>query len=170
MIALALAAILIIGITQLVLAAGKSYQVQQNLGAMQESARFAFSTIGREVEAAGYQPKPWEIVVDIKALGIKSVDDFTDSSDRVSVQRWSDQNCYGNLNSDLDENGLARFYLRESTFSINGSDNLAMTCRYGPGSGQLVTQVNNLGLVENAEAFRCSMPKIPTRMAMRIDG
>ena len=29
-----------------------------------------------------------------------------------------------------------------------------MTCRYGPGAGQLTTQVNNLGLVENAEAFQ----------------
>ena len=154
LISMALAAILITGITQLVMASATSYQLQQNLGAMQESARYAFSTIRQELEAAGYQAEPWESATDIRALGERSVDAFTATSDRISVQRWSNQNCFNNDNSDLDESGHARFYLRESTFSINGSDNLALTCRYGREAGQLVTQVNNLGLVENAEAFQ----------------
>ena len=154
LISTALAAVLITGITQLVMASATSYQLQQNLGAMQESARYAFSTIRQEIEAAGYQAEPWDSTKDIKALGDRSVNAFTATGDRISVQRWSDQNCFNNYNSDLDENGHARFYLRESTFSINGSDNLALTCRYGREAGQLITQVNNLGLVENAEAFQ----------------
>ncbi len=154
MVAMALAAILITAISRIVQASSSSYQLQQNLGAMQESARFAFSTMKREIAAAGFQPAPWSAATEFKAIGDLSLDALSASSDRVSVRRWSDRNCFGNSNPLLDETGAARFFLMESSFSASASGNLALTCRYGPDAGQLTTQINNLGLVKNAEAFQ----------------
>ena len=89
LIAMLLASILITGITQLAIATGGSYRLQQNLGFLQESARFAFSTIRREIEAAGYQRKPWEPGTGIRALGDQTAEALTLSSDRVSIQKCS---------------------------------------------------------------------------------
>jgi type IV pilus assembly protein PilW len=153
-ISMALGATLVTGITQLTLAVGASYRLQQNLGAVQENARFAFETIGREIEGAGFVNEPWLSDAKPGAIGDRSVDAFTSSGDRVSVKRLTDQNCFENRNTALDENGAAAFYLRESTFSINSGDSLALTCRYGPDASGMITQINNLGLVEDAAAFQ----------------
>ena len=154
MVAMALAAILITAISRIVQAASGSYRLQQNLGTMQESARFAFNMMKREIAPAGYQPAPWDSDAEIEAIGDQSLDALSAFSDKVSVRRWSDRNCYGNANPVLDEFATARFYLREASFSVSASGNFALTCRYGPHASQLTTQINNLGLVSNAEAFQ----------------
>ena len=150
-IGLGIASFLITAIAQLVIAASASYQLQQNLGALQENARFALSTIQREIEAAGSQQQPWKARAD---WAIDSTEGVSAVSDKLRFRRWSDRNCYDNFNMALDEKGNSEFYLRETSFVVTRSDNLAQTCRYGPDSGQLTTQINNLGLVQNAEALQ----------------
>jgi type II secretory pathway component PulJ len=152
LIAVAIAAILTTAVTQLVIASGRSYQIQQNLGSLQENARFALGTMQSEIEAAGYQQQPWDNSKTSWALD--SQDGYSSKSDRVSVRRWSDINCYDNLNTALDTFGAPAFYLRESSFHISSSGNLAHSCKYGPDAGNLSSQIRNLGLVENAEAFQ----------------
>lgn len=150
--AMAIAAILITAVVQLALATTTSFQLQQNLGALQENARFAMNTIQTEVEATAYAPKPWDSAY--AGWSVEAQDVFSSSSDRLTIRRWSDTNCYENANSVLDANGLPSYYLRETTFFINGSKSLAQNCKYGPSAVQLTTQVNNLGLVEYAEALQ----------------
>ncbi len=50
--------------------------------------------------------------------------------------------------------GRPEFYLLQTRFQVNPSNNLAMTCRYGPDASQLTTQLNNFGLVENIAAMQ----------------
>ncbi len=135
-IGLGIASFLITAIVQLVIAAGASYQLQQNLGALQENARFALSTIQREIEAAGFQQQPWKTRAD---WAIDSTEGVSTVSDKLRFRRWSDRNCYDNLNMALDEKGNSKFFLRETSFVVTSSDNLAQTCRYGPDSRQLTT-------------------------------
>ncbi|MFT5769535.1 MAG: prepilin-type N-terminal cleavage/methylation domain-containing protein [Lysobacterales bacterium] len=151
MIGLSIAAVFTTAIVQLVIAASSSYQLQQSLGALQENARFAINTMQSEIESAGYQQQPWISSAD---WAIDSIDDVSATSDSVIIRRWSDSNCFENPNPTLDIDAKPAFYLRETRFSVSGSGNLAQTCRYGPGSTQLTTQINNLGLVENVEAFQ----------------
>jgi len=42
----------------------------------------------------------------------------------------------------------------QTRFRINTSDNLAITCRYGPDASHLTTQINNYGLVEDVESMQ----------------
>lgn len=151
LIGLSIAAFLMTAITQLVIAAGSSYQLQQNLGALQENARFALHTMQREIEAAGYVKEPW---INDTNKTIDSNDAVSIKSDKLLIRRWTNRNCYDNLNPVLDAEGISAFHLRESSFVINTGKNLAQTCRYGPDSGQLTTQINNLGLVEHTEALQ----------------
>ena len=151
MIALGIASFLITAVTQLVVATGTSYRLQQNLGALQENARFALNTMQREIEAAGYRQQPWDSSNDRAIDSVASVSKFADS---ISVRRWSNRNCFDNPNPDLDTSGRPKFYLRETTFTLSSSKNLAQNCRYGPDPSLLTTQINNLGLVENAEALQ----------------
>ena len=75
-------------------------------------------------------------------------------SDRLVLRLWSDTNCFGNLNQARDGNGNPVFYLQESLFDLNSSKNLAHTCRYGAAEGELVTQINHQGLIQNVESFQ----------------
>ena len=153
-IAMAMAAILIMATIRIVQAASGSYRLQQNLGMMQENARFAFSMMKRELAPAGYQPAPWIAETEIEAIGDQSLDALSATSDRVSVRRWSNRNCFGNTNPELNEFATARFFLMEASFFVSSSGNFALTCRYGPSASELTTQINSLGLVRNAEAFQ----------------
>jgi prepilin-type N-terminal cleavage/methylation domain-containing protein len=151
MVGLSIAAIFTTAIIQLVIAASASYLLQQNLGELQENARFAFNTMQSEIESAGYQQQPWIAGSD---WAIDSIDSVSASSDAVRIRRWSENNCFENSNPTLGPDSKPAFHLRETRFSVNGSRNLALTCRYGPDSNQLTTQINNFGLVENVEAFQ----------------
>jgi prepilin-type N-terminal cleavage/methylation domain-containing protein len=154
LVALALATLLISGATQLVLAASKSYQLQRNVSELQENARLALESMTSAVEGTGYHPQPWLAASGLEGIGSLSQDNINSRGDRLNLAGWSDRNCFENPNPVRDETGQPRFFLREMAFSINGSKNLAVNCRYGPSAGQMTTQVNNLGLVENAEMLQ----------------
>ena len=59
-----------------------------------------------------------------------------------------------NDNPVADSDSQPEFYLLQVRFRVNNSKNLAMTCRYGPRASQLLTQINNFGLVENVESMQ----------------
>ena len=154
MIALVASGILILGIVHLAQAAGSSFRLQQNLGAIQENARFALQTIGLEAEQAGYRHQPWQADSEIAALSASAADNVSPKGDLVAFQRWSRRNCFANDNPVTDERGLPRFYLRVSGFSVSASGSLAHSCRYGPDGASLVTQINRLGLIEHVESLQ----------------
>lgn len=154
LIALALAATVITGMLQLSLAVNRSYQLQQNLGAMQEDARFALQHLTREIEQAGFHPEPRAGGIPFAAIGADAVDSLTASGDRVVIRRWSDRNCHDNENPVTDATGRPMFYLLESGFTVNAAGDLAQRCRYGPDSGNLTVQINGLGLIQNVEAWQ----------------
>jgi len=154
LIGMALAALLTAGVSQLTLATARSFHAQQSLGALQENARLAFTAVGEEVRSAGFRQEPWRSETAIPAIGPETRDGFTTRSDRLVLRRWSDRNCFDNPNPELDGAGRPRFDLRETGFTLGASDNLAVTCRYGPSADALITQVNNMGLAQNAEAFQ----------------
>jgi hypothetical protein len=71
----------------------------------------------------------------------------------LGLQRWSNRNCYGNENPVTGNDGEPAFHLLQSHFRVN-SNNLAITCRYGPDASSLTTQINNFGLIENVESIQ----------------
>jgi prepilin-type N-terminal cleavage/methylation domain-containing protein len=148
LVALLICALLTLGLVRLAQAAGTSFQLQQNLAGMLENARFALFMIGREVAQAGYHPEPWQ-TDGAQGVLLESIDDVSDHGDRLVLWRWSQQNCFENINPELDAAGQPLFYLRVSRFEISASGQLSLHCRYGPAADRLVTQVNRLGLVEN---------------------
>ena len=154
LVALAIATILITGIVQLAVAAGGSYRLQQNLGALQENARFAFGLIEQESGQAGFDPEPWRSETVMGAISGESVDALNPGSDRIAFRRWSDRNCFNNDNPVTDGSGHAEFFLLESSFTVTTSGSLALTCRYGPDPGNLTTQINGLGLVQHVSALQ----------------
>jgi DNA phosphorothioation-dependent restriction protein DptG len=42
----------------------------------------------------------------------------------------------------------------QTRFKVNTSNNLAITCRYGPDTSALRTQINNFGLIEDVESMQ----------------
>lgn len=154
MVALALVSVLVTGVLQIVGAASSSFRLQKNLATLQENARFALTTLGGEILPAGYQPKPWNLSDRLPAITGASVEAVAETNDQLGLRRWSQQNCLGNLNPVHDASGQPAFHLRETEFAINTSGGLAITCRYGPGAGQMTTQLNRLGLITDVEAFQ----------------
>ena len=154
MVALAIGAFLTTGIVRVVQAANSGFRLQQGISALQETARFAIGMMRQDIAQAGYRPEPWLPETEIQALANETVDAISPLSDRISITRYSPDNCYGNPNPDRDSEGRPRYFLMESTWSANSTGNLTQTCRYGLDAGSLVTQINHLGLVENIEAFQ----------------
>lgn len=152
MTAMLLAGMVATGSVRIAAAASASYRLQQNLGALQENARFAFHAMHRELAQAGYTPAPWDAAMQVAAITADSADSA--AGDRLGVARWSRRNCFENPNPVRDGEGQPAYHLRESTFHINGSGSLALRCRYGPDHASLVTQVNNQGLVNDARSLQ----------------
>ena len=154
MLALALALVLLTGMIKIVGAASSSFRLQKNLATLQENGRFALATLGGEILPAGYQPDPWRPENTLPAISEASTEALTAETDQLGLRRWSQQNCLGNMNPQLDVSGQPAMFLRETDFVVNSGGNLAMSCRYGPGPGELTTQLNRLGLVEDVESFQ----------------
>jgi hypothetical protein len=76
------------------------------------------------------------------------MDNAETRGDRLTMRRWSNRNCYENLNTILDSDGRPAFFLRISSFEVNTAGQLAVTCYYGEDQSSLVRQLNGLGLVE----------------------
>ena len=149
-----LAALLMTAVTSLLGGSVSAYRQQLVQGQLEESSRFAHETLESQITQAGYYPRPWQNPAGINALTDESVNRGTRAGDQLGLQRWSDHNCYGNDNPVTDLEGNPEFHLLQTRFKVTPANNLAMTCRYGPDSAQLTTQINNFGLVENVESMQ----------------
>ena len=154
LIAMILTAILLLGLVQLVMAASSATLLQDNQAQLQDAARQAGSLLRRAIGPAGFRPEPWNAVYDGTAIAPGTLDSASPHSDRLVVRGWSDVNCFDNRNPDTNGDGNPLFYIRESVFERNSGGHLARTCRYGPSTDALVTQVRNQGLVPGTESFQ----------------
>lgn len=154
LIAVALTAVLVLGLVQMVSAASAASSLQRNQAQVLDRARFVIGILGRTARQAGYRPEPWSATYDPAALADGNLDGATAAGDRLALRGWSDLNCFDNRNPDRDTDGQPRFYIRESLFDLNGTGNLAHTCRYGPAPMELTTQIRRQGLVPGVEAFQ----------------
>jgi len=125
-----------------------------SLGQLEESGRYAREMLVTHITQAGYQMEPWSELAALPALSEESLNGDAMTGDQLGLQRWSSLNCYGNENPVTGADGMPDFYLLQTRFKINSSNNLALTCRYGPDAAQLQTQINNYGLVEDVESMQ----------------
>ena len=151
LIAMFLSAVLVTAIIQLVTTNVSSYRLQLAQSHLQASSQYAREVLVAHISQAGYQPDPWNTSAYLAAVTSDAVDNFSTAGDQLGLQRWSRQNCYGSENSSLDSDNLPAAWLLQAQFKVTDAKNLAMTCRYGAASGQLVTQMNNFGLIEGVE-------------------
>jgi prepilin-type N-terminal cleavage/methylation domain-containing protein len=154
MIAMFLSSILISGIVQLLAGSLSAYRLQLSQSQLEESSRYARDVLMTHISQAGYQPEPWLNQPQFPALTDEALDRNLFQGDQLGLQRWSRHNCYGNENPLIDNDGQPEFHLLQTRFHVNTSNNLAMTCRYGPNAAQLHTQINNYGLVEEVESMQ----------------
>jgi prepilin-type N-terminal cleavage/methylation domain-containing protein len=154
MIAVGLSTLLLSGIVQLLTGSVAAYRLQLSQSQLEESARYAREVLFSHITQAGYQTEPWQNQVEFPALTGETRDGSSISGDELGLQRWSAHNCYGNENSVTNSDGQPEFFLLQTRFHINTSNNLAITCRYGPDASRLQTQINNFGLVENVESMQ----------------
>jgi type IV pilus assembly protein PilW len=153
-IALALAALLVLGLVQIAAAASSSTRLQRNQAQLQENARLVFNTLSRVIHRAGFNPQPWN--PQFPALGITeaSLDSVTATGDRLAVRDWSDLNCFDNRNPVEDPSGNPLYYIRESVFDVNTDRSLTRQCRYGPSLIDMTTQIRRQGFINNIESFQ----------------
>ena len=154
LIAVFLSSLLISGIVQLLATSVSTYRLQLGLSQLEESGRYARDVLINHITQAGYRPRPWEPAFQLPALTNESLNGGSIPGDQLGLQRWSSQNCYGNDNPVKDGDGRAAFFILQTRFRINTSNNLAITCRYGPDTSQMTTQINNYGLVEDVESMQ----------------
>ena len=154
MIALALSALLLLGLVQIASAAAASTRLQRNQAHLQENARLAITVISRYVREAGYNPEPWDPGRELSVLPDGNADSVTGKSDRLAVKSWSDLNCFDNRNAVLNALGQPAFFIRDVTFDLNSSRGLTWQCRYGPSEAEMVTQIRRQGLVQNVDSFQ----------------
>jgi type IV pilus assembly protein PilW len=154
LLALTLTSLLILGLVQISSAASAAGSLQRNQAQIQEHARFATALLSRAIRQAGFRPEPWNEALTSAALTTESSDGAGAASDRLAVRSWSDLNCFGNRNPDLDQAGQPLFYVRESVFDLGGGDSLTRICRYGPDAARLITQVRRQGVVQGIESFQ----------------
>jgi len=154
LIAVFLSSLLITGIVQLLTTSVSTYRLQLGLSQLEESGRYARDVLISHITQAGYQSRPWEPAFQLPALTNESLNGSSNPGDQLGLQRWSSQNCYGNDNPVKDGAGQAAFFILQARFRINTSNNLALTCRYGPDASQMTTQINNFGLVEDVESMQ----------------
>ena len=155
LVAMLLTAILLAGLVQLVMAAGSASRLQDNKAALQDRVRHVTRLLASAISQAGFTPEPWNAAYADLAVGAGSTDRASATGDRLVLVGWSDLNCFGNRNPETDSDGRPLFYIRESSFDLNGSGNFTLTCRYGPSTGELVTQIRRQGLVQGVESFQC---------------
>ena len=154
MIGVFLSTILISGIVALLSGSVSAYRLQLSQSQLEESGRYARDVLITHISQAGFQPDPWQDQPFFPALTDESIDSGSSASDRLGLQRWSRYNCYGNENAVMDTDGQPAFFLLQTRFSVNNTNNLAMTCRYGPDASRLQTQMNNFGLIEDVESMQ----------------
>jgi len=154
LVAMFIGMLLLTGLVQVAASARGSFLLQEGLAEVQENGRFAIDSLAAILRQSAFTPQPW---VD-SAVRVGVTDESEESirarGDRVAVRTWSERNCFDNLNPISDDDGQPRFFLKESVLELNGSKNLAHTCRFGPSEDQLVTQIRRQGMVQNVDAFQ----------------
>lgn len=145
---------LLAGLTQVAIGARDSFTLQENTAELQEHARFALDSVGGILRQFDFTPAPWEEPAAPIGLTAETGNGVTSHGDRIVFRTWSDRNCFGALNPDLDAAGRAAFYLKELSLDLTTSGNLAHSCRYGPDEGGFVTQLPRQGMVPGVEAFQ----------------
>jgi type II secretory pathway component PulJ len=153
-IALAGAALLVLGLVQLASAASAADALQRNQAQILDRARFAFGVLARAARQAGFHPEPWRITGGGQALADGNRESADASGDRLVLQSWSDRNCFDNRNPEVDGAGQPRFYLRVQAFERNADGQLTHDCRYGPDADSLTWQIRRSGLIPGVEAFQ----------------
>jgi len=154
LIAVFLSTLLTTGIVKLISGSVSAYRLQISQSGLEESGHYARDVLVSHISQAGYQPKPWNDTPPFAALTTESMNSVSPDGDQLGLQRWSRQNCYGKDNPLTDDENQPAFHLLQSRFRVTSSNNLGMTCRYGPDDSQLVTQINNFGLVEDVESMQ----------------
>ena len=154
MIGVFLSTILVTGIVQLIGATVSAYRLQLSQSQLEESGRYARDVLITHIVQSGFHHEPWQALPGFQALTDETLDGGISAADQLGLQRWSRTNCYGNENPVTDADGLPAFYLLQTRFGINRDSNLAITCRYGPDVSNLLTQMNNFGLIENVESMQ----------------
>lgn len=154
LVAVAVAALLILGLVTIASATSAASLLQRNQAQVQDNVRFAMNLVSGAVRQAGYSPEPWDDHFGRDAVTAESVDGGPGASDRLALRGWSDRNCFENLNPDRDAGGQPLYYLRESVFDLTGDRNLAHRCRYGPSPAELITQIPRQGVVPGIESFQ----------------
>jgi len=149
-----LSTLLTTGIIQLLTSSVSSYRLQLGLSQLEESARYARDVLSNHITQAGYQPRPWDSAFQLPALTFETLNGNQVPGDQLGLQRWSSQNCFGNDNPVKGSDGRSAFHLLQARLRINTSNNLAITCRYGPDATNMTTQINNFGLVEDVESMQ----------------
>ena len=153
MISIFLATLLMTGIVQLLSGSVAAYRLQLSQSQMEESGRYARDVLITHISQAGYRPGPWRYPSAFSALTEESLDGEKLRGDQLGLQRWSDHNCYGNENPVRSDDDQPEFYLLQTRFGVNTTNNLALTCRYGPDASSLKIQIRNYGLIENVESM-----------------
>lgn len=154
MVGVFLSTLLMTGITQLMSGSVAAYRLQLEQSQLEESSRYARDVLMSHISQAGFQPEPWLQDQNLSALTDESSNGSGEEADQLGLQRMSQHNCYGNENPVKDADGISEFFLLQTRFSINSTNNLAMTCRYGPDKSSLVVQIRNYGVVENVESMQ----------------
>lgn len=153
MVATALSSVLTLTLVQAAAAARNSFRLQESLAELQENSRYFADLLAVQVSDSGYHPQPW--LHDPTPVGLlpDSRDAVSPQSDRLVVRSWTDRNCFGSVNPETDGAGKAAFYLRESVIELNNGS-LALSCRFGPSTDELTTQVNRQGVIPQVETFQ----------------
>ena len=154
MIGIFLSTVLMTGIVQLLSGSVSAYRLQLSQSQLEESGRFARDVLLSHIAQAGFHPQPWQSLPGFQALTDEALDGGATAADQLGLQRWSRLNCYGNENPVKDTSGQAAFYLLQSRFIVNNANNLSITCRYGPDTSNLKTQINSFGLIEDVESMQ----------------
>lgn len=152
--AMLISSFLVLGLVEIAAGARSSFRLQEAVAEVQENSRFAVATLAGAIRGAGYHPRPWLDDHEASGLTGENRDGGGSGSDRLAVSAWSDRNCFDNLNPALDASSRPAYYLRESVFELNGRRDLVHTCRYGPDSARLTTQIRRQGLIRNVESFQ----------------
>jgi len=154
LLAMLIGAILLTGLIQIAASARSSFLLQEAIAEVQESGRYVVDSLGDILRQTVFSPQPWLASATAIGLTAETVDSVSAHGDRLAIRTWSERNCFGNPNPVLDSDGRPEFFLKEVILELNGSGNLAHTCRYGPGTEALVNQILRQGLVQNVEAFQ----------------
>ena len=154
MIGMLLSTILMSGVIRLLSESVSTYRTQLSQSNLEASSRYAHDVLTSHISQAGFQPYPWKSEPNLPALTDETLNRLSPLGDQLGLQRWSMRNCYGNENPVTNGDGQPKFHLLQTRFRVNASNNLAMTCRYGPDASRLKVQINNYGLVEDVAAMQ----------------